>query len=201
MKHSRISKFIIAITLLFSSFLSLQAQESEEVSSPASYSIEVDPFAFLSNGYGTHFRYKPANTEHILIGVGAYAINIPSVLVDINKENKGEGWDVRLNRGYGIFLEYHLNRVHQGAFFGSQFNMQKYEIGKEAIENSVNYTTVGAMIYGGYSWQIASSNVYIKPWMGLGYSGKIDGVNVLEGEEYAISHLTPFATLHIGYSF
>ena len=201
MKNSRISKFIIVFTLLFSSFLSLRAQESEEVSNPASYSIEVDLFAFLSNGYGTYFRYKPANTKHILLGVGAYGRDIPSALVDINKENKEEGWNVRLNQGYGIFLEYHLNRVHQGTFFGSQFNLQKYKIGKEAIENTVKYTTVGAMVYGGYSWQIASSNVYIKPWMGLGYSGKIDGVNVLEGEEYAISHLTPFATLHIGYSF
>jgi hypothetical protein len=43
--------------------------------------------------------------------------------------------------------------------------------------------------------------MYIKPWMGLGYTTKVSGDNSIDGKEYDIAPLVPFLTLHVGYTF
>lgn len=53
---------------------------------------------------------------------------------------------------------------------------------------------------GGYNWQPFKFPIYVKPWLGIGYTSKISGSNALVNLEYDISPIVPSATVHVGYT-
>jgi hypothetical protein len=57
------------------------------------------------------------------------------------------------------------------------------------------------MGYGGYTLQPFNFPLYFKAWGGVGYTSKIGGTNVLGDQEYDISPIAVFVTLHLGYTF
>lgn len=166
-----------------------------------SISLEIDPATFVFSGYGVHIRWQPGGSEHLLFGIGTYAMDMPDMLVDMNAHNKNKGWEVRLNRGYGLFGEYHLSGVNRKWFLGGQMGLQTYHIEKKFIEGDEHFSNLLLMGYAGYTWRIFGSAFYLKPWGGIGYSTNISGEHQLGGNEYNIAPLTMFATLHVGYTF
>lgn len=187
--------FILLITITTKTY----AQDQEE--RKTEFSIEVDPITFGFGGYGFHIRLKPQNTDHLLIGLGAYGMNMPQFLVNINSNNRDKGWNVRLNQGYGVFAEHYFSEVNQKWFVGGQIGVQQYKIEKDAIDDHNKFTNLLFMAYGGYTWQPFGFNLYIKPWFGVGYTSKIDGETTVNNSTYEIFPITFFATLHIGYTF
>jgi len=194
---------IIALTivLMITTRFEAYSQQTGETANKTEISVEIDPATFAFSGYGFHLRLKPKNSEHFLIGIGAYAMDMPDVLVDFNKNNKEKGWDVRLNQGYGLFGEYHFSAVNKKWFVGTQLSLQEYKIENESIEGSEKFSNILIMAYTGYTWKLFNSNFYIKPWAGVGYTSKVSGNNTLGSLEYDISPIMMFATLHIGYTF
>ncbi|MCB0630079.1 MAG: hypothetical protein R2824_15060 [Saprospiraceae bacterium] len=190
----------ITIAFMFTS-LAFTLGQSPQNESRTEFSLEIDPATFVFSGYGVHFRVKPKNSDHLLLGIGAYAMDFPDLLVDLNANNKGKGWDVRLGQGWGIFGEYHFSEVHRKWFVGTQIGVQKYRIKNTSLVGEENYTNSLVMGYAGYTWPIFGDRLYLKPWAGIGYTAKIAGSNTLEQIEYAIAPLTMFATLHLGYRF
>ena len=180
----------------------IYAQQNEQKQDKTKISVEIDPATFGFKGYGIHLRVKLKNTEHLLLGIGAYAMDFPDVLVNLNKNNKEKNWDVRLNQGYGLFGEHHFYKVNNKWFVGGQVALQEYRIENKTISNdSEKFTNSLVMAYGGYTWQPFDFGFYIKPWAGIGYTSKISGTNHLGNSEYDIEPITMFATLHIGYTF
>jgi hypothetical protein len=57
------------------------------------------------------------------------------------------------------------------------------------------------MTYLGYSWHPYKGSFYIKPWVGLGYTSRVDGTNTVGSMRYDISPFIPFFTFHAGYTF
>ena len=199
--NNLIKKSVLIIALI-SSNIGIYAQKNEQKQNKTEISVEIDPATFGFKGYGIHLRIKPKNTEHLLIGIGAYAMDFPNVLVDMNKNNKDKGWNVRLNQGYGLFGEHHFSEVNKKWFVGGQLAIQEYKIENKTISNhSENFTNSLMMAYGGYTWQPFDFGFYIKPWAGIGYTSKISGTNSLNNSEYDISPIMMFATLHLGYTF
>ncbi len=200
MNNSIFKKAIIIIIMISISF-GIFAQPNDNQSKKTEISVEIDPATFGFKGYGIHLRIKPKNSEQLLIGIGAYAMDMPSVLVDFNKENKDKDWNVRLNQGFGVFGEYHFSEVNQKWFVGSQVSLQEYKIQNEIISGSEKFTNALLMAYSGYTWQLFDFGFYIKPWAGIGYTSKLYGSNNLGNLEYDIAPITIFATLHLGYTF
>ncbi len=196
-----IKYYPIAILLMMTFSLDAFAQHDKQKTSKTKFSVEIDPATFAFSGYGFHLRIQPKNSEHLLIGIGAYAMDMPDVFVDFNKNNKNKGWDVRLNQGYGLFGEHHFTEVNKKWFAGGQLGLQEYKIENNTIQGSESFTNLLFMAYGGYTWQPFDFNFYIKPWAGIGYNSKISGTNTLDTSEYDISSVLMFATLHIGYTF
>jgi hypothetical protein len=190
---------VLAVVAFTSVSITAQRTISEVV--PTRFSIEIDPATFVFDGYSLHLRIQPQSSEHFLLGAGIYAMDMPSFIVDINKENRDKGWEVRLNRGIGLFLEHHFSEVNNRWFVGAQAGVQEYKIEKESFEGSEKFTNSLLMGYGGYTLRPFPFPVYFKAWGGLGYTSKINGNNRLADEEYVISPVTMFATLHIGYTF
>jgi len=173
------------------------AQNTEKKST---LSIEIDPATFAFKGYGVHLRFKPKNSEHLLLGIGTYAMDMPSALVDINKENKGKNWQVRINQGIGLFGEYHFSEVNKKWFIGSQLAIQQFKIQNEKITGNQLFTNGLFLGYAGYTWKIGQ-HFYLKPWAGIGYTTKISGANKLGDSTYNIDPILIFSALHIGYTF
>jgi len=191
----------LIIVLMITNRFEAYAQQTGENANKTEISIEIDPATFVFEGYGFHLRLKPKNSKHFLIGIGAYAMDMPDVLVDFNENNKEKGWDVRLNQGYGLFGEYHFAEVNKKWFVGTQLSLQEYKIENESIEGSEKFSNILIMAYTGYTWKLFNSDFYIKPWAGVGYTSKVSGSNTLGNLEYDISPIMMFATLHIGYTF
>jgi len=200
MKNSMITKTILITAMLSTSFGAF-AQESKQQENKTEFSVEIDPATFVFNGYSLHLKIKPKNSEHLLLGIGAYAMDMPSVMVDFNKNNKDKGWNVRLNQGLGFFAEHHFKEVNKKWFIGTQVSLQEYKIGNETISESEKFTNILTMGYVGYTIKPFNNNLYIKPWAGIGYSSKITGETALGDLEYDNSPITMFATLHVGYTF
>ncbi|HHB52127.1 MAG TPA: hypothetical protein ENK75_03665, partial [Saprospiraceae bacterium] len=134
--------------IIFASSISIFGQTSDRANK-TEISFEIDPSTFAFKGYGIHLRVKPKGSDHLVLGIGTYAMDFPSVFVDLNKENKDKGWDVRLNQGYGLFTEYHFSEVNKKWFLGGQLALQEYKIKKEALEGDNKYSNLLLMGLGG----------------------------------------------------
>ncbi|HFB99522.1 MAG TPA: hypothetical protein ENJ53_01840 [Phaeodactylibacter sp.] len=199
---NKFSKGILAMMLMIVTSISVFAQENEtNKTDRTKFSIEIDPATFVFSGFAIHLRVQPKNSQHLLVGAGAYAMNFPDILVDLNKENKGAGWDVRLNQGYGLFGEYHFSEVNKKWYVGVQLAGQEYKIQKDLYDGEAKYSTMLLMGLGGYTLQPFDFPLYFKFWGGVGYTGKISGENLIGNAEYNISPILIFGALHVGYTF
>ncbi|MFT5822631.1 MAG: hypothetical protein ACI8ZM_003887 [Crocinitomix sp.] len=165
------------------------------------FSLEIDPVTYVFKGFSIHARMTPKGSEHLLFGLGAYAMDMPNVLVNTNKLNRDEGWNSRLNQGYSFFFEYHFSEVNRKFFVGAQTGLQEYKISNKNFEGDSKFTNYIAMAYLGYTIKPFKNNLYFKPWAGIGYTSQISGSNTLGTENYDISPIAPFATFHVGYTF
>lgn len=187
--------------LLLAIHSTLLAQNTNKTNS-TTYSIETDPSTFVLKGYAIHFRIKPKNSKHVVIGAGAYGLNLPNVMVDLNKNNREKGWDVRINSAFSFFGEYYFKKPNSKWFVGLQIGVQNYRITNKNIANKEStYSNILVMPSIGYTWQPFKFPLYMKPWLGIGYTSKIFGTNSIDNLTYEISPLVPFVTLHIGYTF
>ncbi len=200
-KIKSISFAILAFLCL--SVSKIEAQDSNKNhENKTTFSIETDPSTFAFGGYAFHFRIKPKNCNHLLIGAGTYGMNMPDFLINMNADNKDKGWNVRINSAYSLFGEYYFKEANKLWFVGLQAGVQNY---KNTIDNipgkESKYSNLLVMPSVGYNWQPFSFPFYVKPWFGLGYTSKISGNNAIDQLTYTISPLTPFITVHIGYTF
>lgn len=199
MKHLKL-KIVTLILATTINFFGTSQEEPDQVNT-RKFSIEIDPATFAFKGYGFHLRLQPKKYNHLFIGIGTYAMNMPDVLINFNKNNKDKGWNIRLNQGYSLFGEYHFNEVNHQWFIGSQIGIQEYKIQNEAAVGHEKYTNLLAMGYFGYTIKPFNNPFYIKPWAGIGYTTKLSGQSILADLAYDISPVTMFTTLHIGYTF
>jgi len=190
--------FVLSFTLM--SIVGF-AQDNETTTTKTTYSIEIDPATFAFGGYGVHLRIKPKNSNHLLIGVGTYAMDMPSLIVDFNEKNKAQGWHARLNNAIALFGEYHFSEVNKKWFTGLQISGQEYKMQKDFYESETKFTNGLLLAYGGYTWQPFDFNLYLKPWLGFGYTTKLSGENKISDAEYDIAPILIFSALHIGYTF
>jgi outer membrane protein W len=172
--------------------------QDKAVENKTTFSFETDPSTFLFKGYAFHIRIKPKNSQHLVIGAGVYALDLPSFLVNLNAENKNKGWNVRINTAASLFGEYYFKEANNKWFVGLQTGVQNYKNTQDESANKENkYRNLLIMPSLGYNWHPFKNGLYVKPWIGLGYTTKISGDN----SSYKISPITSFVTVHVGYTF
>ena len=190
---------LLAIIILTSA--NLVAQETT-TKSKTTISVETDPSTFLFKGYAFHVRINPKNSKHLVLGAGAYALDLPAVMVSLNAENKDKGWNIRINNAVALFGEYYFAEANKKWFAGLQAGIQAYKNTNDNISNKTSkYSNLLIMPSVGYNWQPFKFPFYVKPWFGIGYTTKISGDNSIDNLTYDISPLVPFVTLHVGYTF
>jgi hypothetical protein len=167
----------------------------------SSLSIEIDPMAFILKGHSIHLRYSPMASDHFLVGIGAYALNLPDAIVDLNSHNRDRGWSVRIRSAYALYAEYFPKTTNDGWFIGEQVGIQSFKLNNNREGTaSTSFNTVLAMTYTGYSWRPRGGSWYLKPWVGVGLTDRIDGINRIGSSRYQVGPIVPFFTLHVGYT-
>lgn len=192
------NKLMTVAAFIAMSFIGTNSYSQEKTT----VSIETDPSTFAFKGYAAHVRIKLKNSNHFVWGAGTYALDLPSMMVNMNSENKDKGWNVRINSAYSLFGEYYFKEANKKWFVGLQTGVQNYKISNDNIhDKESNYSNLLIMPSIGYNWQPFKFPLYIKPWMGIGYTTKLSGSNKIDQSEYEISPLVPFLTVHVGYTF
>lgn len=203
-------KYICILLFSFLAVPACYAQKKVKEPSEKMNSIETDPATFFYNGYSLHLRVKPANVKHFAFGLGIYSFDIPKEYVNRNSENANKGWHARLSIAGAIFGEYYFREATEKWFTGVQAGIQNFRNTNDNIEDEFSsYTNAIAMPYVGYSWYPFKFPFYIKPMIGVGYSALLDGnliitsstTKVVKSTEYHLDPITPFASIHIGYTF
>lgn len=194
-----ISLAMLTVIGLATSGVKAQGTATED---KTTFSIETDPSTFVFNGYAFHIRIKPRNSKHFVIGAGTYGLNLPGIMVDMNKDNKDKDWNVKIKNAYSLFGEYYFKEANSKWFVGLQAGVQNFKNTNDNIAGKESkYSNAILMPSIGYNWQPFKFPMYVKPWFGVGYTSKISGSNSIDNLEYDISPLLPFATLHVGYTF
>ncbi|MBK7029881.1 MAG: hypothetical protein IPH45_11995 [Bacteroidales bacterium] len=122
-------------------------------------------------------------------------------MVNLDKENRDKGWNVRINNAYSLFGEYYFNEANRKWYAGLQAGIQSFKNTNDNIPiRESKFSNIILMPSLGYNWQPFKFPLYLKPWFGVGYTANISGNNSIDNLEYHISPLLPFVTLHIGYT-
>jgi len=162
-------------------------------------SIETDPVAWALDGDALHIKRSSTFHSNLTTGFGYFKLELPEFMIDQNKKNRNRGWDVTVDNGYEIYLDYFLSNPDKGWFTGLQMSLYEFEIQRN--NGSSNFSNAISLWRSGYLWKPTGAGFYLMPWAAIGYSQKVSGKNSVNGETYDVEPLIFFATLYVGYSF
>jgi hypothetical protein len=163
--------------------------------------VETDPATFVLGGFAAPVRIRPSATPQWSFGMGAYALNLPSVMVALDSANRDLGWSSRIVFAGSAFIDRYFRRDGEGAFVGAQLGVQQFRVTRASVDGQREFTTVLAMPRIGYLWRPFGSGFYVMPWLGLGLTAKVAGGVMLGGATYDVFPVVAFATVHAGWRF
>lgn len=167
--------------------------QTDALSIKKTWEIEVDPIAYLLNGYSVHGVY---NHNHLRFDAGIFGIEQPASLTG-KKDFKV------MTRGFGLKVNYLIKKVN-GAYAGVDFGYATNEVTlkEDGQKDTGHNLSVGAHL--GYRFFLFPrqknllQGFYLTPWAGISYNHVYDKVNLRNYEE---GNLGFFATFHLGYRF
>jgi hypothetical protein len=204
---------ITILTIIIFITTGLKAQD-KTAESETTFSIEMDPLVpIVLHGIGGHFIWTPKNSTHFVFGAAIIVSGtMPQFLINLDPKNKDQGWHYKINQGFGIEGEYYFEEANHKWFTGVQLFTEEINLTNDNVPMVTEHrTNIGRIVLtAGYKWYpFKNENFYLKPWMGIGYTSIINAAfssevisNTRVGNyEYHIQPITPFATIHIGYTF
>lgn len=153
--------------------------------------VETDPSTFVLAGWSAHLRVGPASTPHWTFGLGGYALDLPSLIVEMG--NPDGGWDARIRVGYGVFVDRYFRDDRRGAFAGMQLALQHLRAERPGEE--VRFIDALAMPRVGYTWFPFESGFYLLGWVGVGVTAPIAG----DTRDYDVFPVIGFGAVHLGW--
>jgi hypothetical protein len=215
-KLSKMSVTLLRLTIALFFAMNLHAQEATaKPIQKSTLSIEVDPIVpAVLHGFSGHLMWKPKKSDHFVFGLAVIVGGkLPPFIINLNSKNRDMGWNYKINQGLGIEVEYYYKEATKGWFSGIQLFTQEINITNDNVpEVKKHRTNTGmAVITSGYKWYPfkKKEHFYLKPWAGIGYSGVMKGAfseeiihnTTIGAYTYDISRFTPYAAVHLGYTF
>lgn len=181
---------VLVMLFTFGLTFSLFAQENQNVNR---FEVEIDPIAYLLNGYSFHGIYVHNKTRTDL---GVFGILQP--------EGYGgnDGFRVK-TQGVGTKLNYLLNKS-ETLFTGVGFGYSQNNIELIETSESQSQKILGVGIHAGYRWfpliktEKYFKNLYLAPWCSIDYNLALNDVNFVN-QSYKQKPFSFFPTVHIGY--
>ncbi|HMQ08866.1 MAG TPA: hypothetical protein PKC30_16315 [Saprospiraceae bacterium] len=176
--------------LVLVAWSSLSTQLFAQSEQKKGFDIEVDPIAFVLNGFSFHGGYL---TGAWRFDLGVFGLNIPGWA------HGNDAFEARAI-GAGWKADRFFRRKPDGFFVGIEGNISKTTITHKSLEENLDRVEYSLGIRGGYRWNTGLGNLYVTPWLGLGYILNAKDVQ-LNGDIYKSSFFQPFPTVHIGWKF
>ncbi|PWS26121.1 hypothetical protein DHW03_15095 [Pedobacter yonginense] len=158
------------------------------------FEIEVDPIAYIFNGYSVHIGYQ---INKLRFDAGFFGIDQPDFVTrnEIFKDR---------SQGFGIKADYFF-KPRKGFFAGIQADYSTDKIIKKDTKTSVISKGVVAGLRGGYRFTFTGvekdrTGFYFSPWLAVLYTPNAKDIKI-EGETFKRPKISLFPTVHFGYSF
>lgn len=180
-------KFFYTFLLIFTLCIT---QSSYSQNKNHSFSIEIEPVAYLLGGAGATAGYQYGSWTYSVEGFGK--LTIPQSLHGNND------FEATL-RG----IEFQGERFIQGTegfYAGPEVGISRIEVTNEITGNSERQTNYSVGIRGGYHWQTGLGNLYLTPLAGISFSITSEDIQV-DGQTFESGSFTPFATVGLGWRF
>ncbi|MCC5906449.1 MAG: hypothetical protein JJU13_09595 [Balneolaceae bacterium] len=186
----QILTFTFAVTTILFFSLSSASQTQAQSTHDRGFDIDIDPIVFALNGFSFHGGYIAGAYRFDL---GVFGLDIPEWLhgnEDFDSSFIGAGWKVdRFFKGYA-----------DGFFAGVDGGVSRITVTHTAADVDKDRIQYMLGLRGGYRWNTGLGNLFVTPWIGLGYTLNAKDVEI-EGDIFESSSLTPFPTVHIGWRF
>jgi len=185
-------KKVIA-TLLFA-VLTVDSS-AQETHSANRFEVEIDPIAYLLQGYSLHGVYV---YDRIRTDLGVFGITQP--------EGYGgnDGFQVK-TQGLGVKVNYLLDE-NERWFAGIGMGYSNNRITLQGTNETHNQNVFGVGIHAGYRWFVTENevsafrNLYLAPWCSVDYNHTVNDVS-FTAKKYKQHPVSFFPTVHIGYRF
>jgi len=151
--------------------------------------IEVDPTAYVLDGYSLHVGI---GYEHLRLDLGNFAMELPQFV------HGDDGFNVAFD-GYGAKLQYWVRSDQTGLFAGIDAGVVRVHAHLQGSDLSADDTQIGAGVHAGYRLSLPAG-FYATAWLGVGYAFSADNV-MLGGKTYDASPFSVFPAIHLGYRF
>ncbi|MBF0280921.1 MAG: hypothetical protein HQM13_24225 [SAR324 cluster bacterium] len=158
----------------------------------AEIEIEVDPIAFALKGHSFHVAYAGDENRFDL---GIFALELP--------EDSSNKYFTVFFKGYGVKWDYFGGSV-EGGFIGVQASTANVEFEYDDPDDNISKQSTRRRVnnYGvRVGYRFGADGFYITPWISADKNELIGDPVVLAGEEYDLSEISLFPTVHIGYRF
>jgi hypothetical protein len=161
-----------------------------EVSEPALHlDLEVDPTAYLMSGYSLH---AGVGWRRLRVDLGAYAMDVPGFL------HGNDGFDASF-AGAGAKLQYFPLAAQRGLFVDVGFGVSRREVVRADTGATASDVVTSLGASAGYRFGLPYG-FYATPWAGINVDLDHRELTV-DGRTFAMSRVTPFAAIHVGYRF
>lgn len=185
MKNGTSSFLVLGFLIMF-----LPLNSAGQSSGQNGFDIEVDPIAYALNGFSVHGGYTTGSWRFDL---GIFGLEFP----DWAHDNKaftssfiGAGWKA----------DRFLNGEPNGLFIGAEGGITRLEATHQASDTDRSRLNYSLGLRGGYRWNTGLGNVYVTPWLGLGFALNSKDITV-DSDTYEAAVFQPFPTIHIGWKF
>ena len=191
------------LVLLALSLAAAPASADDGASAGVQLRVDVEPAAYVLRGYSAHLRVSLPQVRRLVVGTGAYGFDVPSLMVDLAPDNRGEDWDVRLVVGYNVFFDYFFaGQKTQGWEAGFQLGLQHYRARNPAAgDGDARFINAIALGRVGYEWHPWSVGFYFFPWLGLAYTTTVSGEARVGAEPYDVFPILPYGAVELGWRF
>ena len=167
--------------------------------------------AYVNDGYSVVVRRVSDSNPQYVFGAGIFGMDLPPEVAESESANFNKGWSVRLSTGAGLFWDYYFDPERRGLFAGLHASYQDFRLSNSNYKGiRKHFQTLFFMPRLGYEWhpfdkKYFNNNkfegLFVAPFIGLGFSQKLDGNTDIASERYKIALWVPLFFIHVGYQF
>lgn len=157
----------------------------------AQWEVEVDPFAYLMDGFSLHVAQNSRTSNSRLQG-GIFQADVPEWI------HGDDEFDVRM-QGITLKADYFPFDETSGWFMGidGTYYRMRYRLEQTGETEDSNQFGLGPRL--GYRYEIGD-DLYITPWISAQYVFNADDVYI-SGVRYSESDISVLPTVHLGWRF
>jgi hypothetical protein len=143
---------------------------------------------------------KPADTQHLRVGVGAMSLAFPSFVVPHLNRTGEDGWGLSVTAAMG-FAAYQFGD-RKGLYIGAYSGFLQSSHTRTDTMGTANRDNVTILPTIGYQWFPFGGrlrDLYIEPWLGATVWIPVGGTTSLGGHVFKDPFAIPLAAVHLGF--